>query len=331
MSSRTPTLPRRAELPHSRVFGHFECATTSPSPSPHCSRLAAARGGGRRASSTIKGAGFGHGIGMSQYGAYGYAQHGFDYKDILRRYYTETELETRDARPSVRVLLQLGLARDVHRRGGRAAGASSARASAYSAVARGGRVAPALRRGQDACDRRRAAARDRGPRQALRVFGTATSGQRDGRYRGALELRPSGRRLLAINALGLEDYVRGVISAESPRTWPAEALKAQAVAARTYAITTRAGGSLGFDQYADTRSQMYKGVAAEFPSTDAAVAATKSEVVTYGGRRSSPTSSRPPAGTPRTSSSRSSARCRSRGCAASRTPSTTPRPGTAGA
>ena len=118
----------------------------------------------------------------------------------------------------------------------------------------------------------------------LRVFGTATSGQRDGRYRGALELRPSRGRLLAINSVALEDYVRGVISAESPAGWPAEALKAQAVAARTYAITTTAGGSLGFDQYADTRSQMYKGVAAEFASTDAAVRDTRHEVVTYGGR-----------------------------------------------
>jgi stage II sporulation protein D len=75
------------------------------------------------------------------------------------------------------------------------------------------------------------------------------------------------------------------VSAESPSAWPAEALKAQAVAARTYAITSRAGSvSDGFDQYADTRSQMYRGVAAERPSTDAAVTATAGEVVTYAGK-----------------------------------------------
>ena len=89
----------------------------------------------------------------------------------------------------------------------------------------------------------------------------------------------------AINAIGLEDYVRGVVSAESPSTWPAEALKAQAVAARTYAVTTNVGTTTdGIDQYADTRSQMYKGVAAEFPSTDAAVAATAGQVVAQSGK-----------------------------------------------
>jgi stage II sporulation protein D len=56
----------------------------------------------------------------------------------------------------------------------------------------------------------------------------------------------------------------------------------QAVAARTYAITTDAGGPV-FDQYDDTRSQMYGGIAAETASTDAAVAATSGQIVTYHG------------------------------------------------
>ncbi len=85
-----------------------------------------------------------------------------------------------------------------------------------------------------------------------------------------------------VNAVDLEDYVRGVISWEMPSGWAPEALKVQAVAARTYAITTSVGGA-GFDLYADTRSQMYGGVAAETPSTDAAVAATRGQVVTYNG------------------------------------------------
>ena len=110
-----------------------------------------------------------------------------------------------------------------------------------------------------------------------------------GRATGATAARwssaRSARRLQAINALGLEDYVRGVVSAESPSTWPAEALKAQAVAARTYAVTTNVGTTTdGIDQYADTRSQMYKGVAAEYPSTDAAVAATAGQVVAQNGK-----------------------------------------------
>ena len=76
--------------------------------------------------------------------------------------------------------------------------------------------------------------------------------------------------------------MRGVIAAEMPANWSAEALKAQAVAARTYAITSDAGGS-DFDLYADTRSQMYGGVAAETPTSDAAVAATRGQIVTYHG------------------------------------------------
>ncbi len=104
-----------------------------------------------------------------------------------------------------------------------------------------------------------------------------------GTYRGALEYRASGfQGVQAVNALNMEDYVRGVVSRESPASWPAEALKAQAVAARTYALTTSKGGN-GYDQYPDTRSQVYGGVAAETAATDAAVRDTAGEVVTYDG------------------------------------------------
>jgi stage II sporulation protein D len=87
----------------------------------------------------------------------------------------------------------------------------------------------------------------------------------------------------AINAVGLEEYLRGVVPGEMPATWPAEALRAQAVAARTYAIATSKSGD-GFDQYADTRSQVYTGISGERPATDAAVAATRNEIVVYGSR-----------------------------------------------
>jgi stage II sporulation protein D len=86
-----------------------------------------------------------------------------------------------------------------------------------------------------------------------------------------------------VKRLPLEAYVRGVVSAEVSASWPMAALEAQAVASRTYAITAHAGGSR-FDVYADTRSQMYLGKAAETPSTNAAVAATLGQVVTYAGK-----------------------------------------------
>ena len=71
----------------------------------------------------------------------------------------------------------------------------------------------------------------------------------------------------------LEQYVRGVVAAEMPSSWPAAALQAQAIASRTYALTSDAGGSR-FDVYSDTRSQMYEGAAAETPQSNAAVSAT---------------------------------------------------------
>ena len=92
----------------------------------------------------------------------------------------------------------------------------------------------------------------------------------------------------------LERYVRGVVSAEMPSSWPLAALEAQAIASRTYALTAHAGGSR-FDVYSDTRSQVYLGVAAETAATNAAVAATAGKIVALrrAGRRR-PTSSRAP-------------------------------------
>jgi stage II sporulation protein D len=231
---------------------------------------------------TITGAGFGHGIGMSQYGAYGYALHLTDYAAILGHYYAGTSLSQLDDNPEVKVLLQ----------GGKKAIAFSGALSAGHRDLEAGQ-AYTVRRGGDGLVLRDAAGKSLGTTpgplrvdapvgQALRLNGVSVPGVRDGLYRGSLLISASGSGLIAVNALDLEDYVRGVVSGESPAGWPAEALKAQAVAARTYAITTHAGGGT-FDQYADTRSQVYRGVAAETPSTDAAVSATAGQVVTFGG------------------------------------------------
>ena len=70
--------------------------------------------------------------------------------------------------------------------------------------------------------------------------------------------------------LSLDDYVRGVVAGEMPASWPLEALKAQAVTARTYALATRKPDG-PFDLYPDTRSQVYRGVIAEGVRSNAAV------------------------------------------------------------
>jgi stage II sporulation protein D len=232
---------------------------------------------------TITGAGFGHGIGMSQYGAYGYSLHLKDYGFILGHYYTGTTLGKLDSNPEVKVLLQGGK-HAVSFSGAVAAGDLKLDVAKTYTVRRGdgGLV---LRDATGA-----AAGTTPGPLRVeaavgepLRLNGTSVPGVRNGLYRGALLISASGSAMTVVNALDLEDYVRGVVSGESPSAWPVEALKAQAVAARTYALTSRAGGS-AFDQYADTRSQVYRGVAAETPNTDAAVTATAGQVVTFGGQ-----------------------------------------------
>src|SRR4051794_11188178 len=232
---------------------------------------------------TIRGAGFGHGVGMSQYGALGYAQHGAGYADILSHYYSGTTLGSAPSDAVVRVLLQSP--RIASFTGASRAGTRTLHPNKiYQAASTlGGQVV--LR---SSSGRRLATysppmtVTGSGP---LKLNGNASNGLRDGQYRGWLEFRPSTvGGVLAINAIGLEQYVAGVVSAESPSNWPAAALQAQAVAARTYAITTSAGGAQGFTQYADTRSQMYRGVAAEGPASNAAVNATRGRVVTYGGK-----------------------------------------------
>src|SRR3954449_6583290 len=232
----------------------------------------------------IRGAGVGHGIGMSQYGAYGLSLQGVGYQAILARYYTGTALAQVASEPEVRVLLQSGQRKVTFSGAARLGTQTLDPATTYNVVRGGSGLV--IRQGTKSLFTTAPPLRVDAPGGgALLLNGTSQPGLTNARYRGALELRPGRSAINAINAVGLEDYVRGVVSAESPSAWPLEALKAQAVAARTYAITSRAGSiSDGFDQYADTRSQMYRGVAAERPSTDAAVTATAGQVVTYNGR-----------------------------------------------
>jgi stage II sporulation protein D len=84
-----------------------------------------------------------------------------------------------------------------------------------------------------------------------------------------------------VNELGLEPYLYGVVPHEMPAAWHPEALRAQAVAARTYALLGRRTGR-PFDVFADVRSQVYSGLRAEDPRTTAAIDATAGQVVRHG-------------------------------------------------
>jgi peptidoglycan hydrolase-like amidase len=107
-------------------------------------------------------------------------------------------------------------------------------------------------------------------------------------YRGCLELVNFGNKVTVINLLDLEDYLLGVVPAEMPASWKLEALKAQAVAARSYAWAHWGQGSKwkseGFDVVPDVRDQAYKGLGAEAASTFLAVSHTRGLILKDSGR-----------------------------------------------
>lgn len=220
----------------------------------------------------IQGGGYGHGVGMSQYGAYGYALHGADYRSILAHYYQDTTLGNTNPERIVRVLLKTGAAAFS---GATSAGAKRLHAGKTYTV-------KALSSGQLGL------INPKGKRIGTFAAPLTISGPGPltvaglGTYRGSLVFEPGPGGIETINAVDLEDYVRGVVAAEMPASWPAQALEAQAVAARTFAITNDVGGS-AYDLYPDTRSQEYGGVGAETAASDAAVAATAGQIVTYDG------------------------------------------------
>jgi SpoIID/LytB domain protein len=234
--------------------------------------LAAARA---EAKWVVSGAGFGHGTGLSQYGAYGYAKQGVGYAEILAHYYTGTTLGT-TANTTVRVLL-LPNRPSVRFNGATdACGAKLVESKIYVAKRKGTGVRLLDKRGGRIASCGPLLSATGGP--DVNVVGK-------GVYRGALEVRAgkAAGKVNAINAVGVEDYVRGVVAKESPASWPPEALRAQAVVARSYALSTSKHGA-GFDHYEDTRSQAYGGVAAETAKTNQAVADTALQVVLYQGK-----------------------------------------------
>ena len=100
-------------------------------------------------------------------------------------------------------------------------------------------------------------------------------------YRGRLQVLVGSSSLQAVNHVALEAYLPSVVASEMPASWPQAALRAQAVAARTYALRQRKPAA-AFDLSATVSSQVYKGVDAETPSTHQAVASTRGQVLIYG-------------------------------------------------
>jgi peptidoglycan hydrolase-like amidase len=259
---------------------------------------------------TFYGSGFGHGVGMSQYGANGWATGitglTLTGEQIVARYYPGTALQFIDAqRPQNRVLLSApssqgryvcgdnryfaGALADLNASGGirilnegannqeiaRGAGGQN-----FQFVARNGIVevwsnwAPVTLVYSGA-----------GPIVAAPVDATQPLGfiQKGGTYRGNIRFTNLGGTLRVINVVTYDDYVRGVLPLEMPTSWHAEALKAQAYAARTYSYTAFKGTARDYDVTDDQADQCYGGTRVEVPSSNTAVTATTGRVITYQG------------------------------------------------
>jgi stage II sporulation protein D len=222
----------------------------------------------------ISGHGWGHGVGMSQYGAYGFAQNGWTYDQILGHYYPGTELGPAPV-AKIRVLL---------------ASTTSVTISSLAPVK--------LKDGAGVTATLDAGSWTLGPLLKVKLPGsdqaqplvspltftpTAAALYFKRPYRGAFTVSSDGKGVSLVDSVPLEQYLYGIVPSEMPSTWEPEALKAQAVAARSYALAVRKTNGT-FDVYGDTRSQVYGGLLAEKQTTTDAVDQTAGEVLLYDGK-----------------------------------------------
>ena len=242
---------------------------------------------------TIRGHGYGHGRGLSQYGAERAARQGRSHRQILGFYYPRTRIGT--ARGGIRILItgDTGadlVVRDRSRLRARSLGSDTSWRLREPA-ARRWRITPTRDNSRSviAWKARRwhhwrtvaGAAQFSAGGAPVKLL--AEAGAR--RYRGALRSVPRGRGgRITVNALPLEAYLRGVVPVEVPALWEPAAVRAQAVAARTYAAFERRSGTGPYDLCDTTSCQVYGGAGAEHPASDAAIRRTARQVVTRRGR-----------------------------------------------
>jgi stage II sporulation protein D len=119
------------------------------------------------------------------------------------------------------------------------------------------------------------------PASSTSILELTSKASTSNQYRGYLRVRLS-TTVMVVNHVGVDLYLRGVVPAEMPSSWPVEALKAQSIAARSYAINHLHPSTGSFDVYDDTRSQVYRGRRGEQTATNAAIAATAGTVLLRG-------------------------------------------------
>jgi stage II sporulation protein D len=246
---------------------------------------------------TIKGSGFGHGHGMSQYGAYGAARKGLTWEQILAFYYPKTTLTPMPAGSKIKVWLTADTDADLRVKP--AAGLTVSDSSSHREVLPAGSAYTQWRITRSgagyALSYRTSGGSWKKRTTALTssTWSFSSSGKvltlvlpsgSTRQYRGSIALVKRGTGGRTVNTVLLEDYVRAVVPSEMPTSWLADAVRVQAVAARSYAVRTRDFSSYsGYDICDTTACQVYGGKSREDTRGDAAVKATAGMIVTYQG------------------------------------------------
>lgn len=246
---------------------------------------------------TIRGAGYGHGFGMSQYGAYGAARQGLGWREILGFYYPGTTLAKVPAEGTIKVWLTADTDNDLRVRPAAGLRLVDAEGNRYTLptgsryrtwrVTRSGvgyRLSYLSSSGSWVTQRTGLSAATWSFASSAPVIGVVLPGGAIREYRGTVSLVKRGAGGRTVNRVGLEDYLRSVVPSEIPTSWLPDAVNAQAVAARTYAARIRATASpsAGYDICDTTACQVYGGKVRETSGGDAAVAATQNVIVRYG-------------------------------------------------
>jgi stage II sporulation protein D len=248
----------------------------------------------------VRGHGFGHGHGMSQYGAQGAAKQGMGYRSILEFYYPGTAWA--EVKGKVRVLVTADTSSDVVVS---PTGGLTVRDRGNGSTYRLPQIAGVTRWRLNVDKQHRTVVAYRTSRWHRWKPGGQAALTGDGQFSadGLLTLwTPSGQRTYrgvlraaspstgsavrdTVNVVSMDSYIKGVIPFEMPASWHPEAVKAQAVAARTYAAWSRAQNRRRYYQICDTTScQVYGGAAGEDTRSNAAVDATARKILSYDGK-----------------------------------------------
>ncbi|MFC7495074.1 MULTISPECIES: SpoIID/LytB domain-containing protein [unclassified Nocardioides] len=242
---------------------------------------------------TITGQGYGHGHGMSQYGAEGAARQGLTYQQIAEFYYAGTQWGIAAGRVTVQLTVD-STPSDLVVRARSGLTLRDSKVRGRTPLPENGATAWRVVTGRSGVGQVSYLTDQWYPYTTLQGTGeffaagrpvTLVTPSGDRAYRGRLRtaLTSSGARA-TVNELRLEKYLRGVVPLEMPASWSTEAVRAQAVAARTYAAYERAHPRSSAYPICDTTScQVYGGVAAEHPAASLAIRDTRTQILTSDG------------------------------------------------